>query len=318
MKLNVLQSLLLTMLFAVTHQLHTAHAQNLIPNGGFEQHQFCPFNLGQVYQANGWIDPSLGQPDFFHMCSSSATGVPVNANGYQPAHGDSGYAGIYTYNVGDMREYIEVQLNIPLQQGVCYYFEMYINLGNYYKYSCNSIGAYFSDTLVSMPSWYTNFPFIPQIQNTNPAFPDTVNWQLVSGSFTAQGGEQFVIIGNFNTNANSNVIIANPSGASICMVHIDDISLIPCSSTGHAEVAAEAINVSPSLFNDFLEVTYPDELMQTGTLQLYDISGRLTFSTVVNSSAKVNLPQLKPGVYFFELRFENGVNKRGKLVKSGN
>ena len=308
--------LLLLTLLQTAPQLKVAVAQNLIPNGGFEQYQNCPFNLGQVFQATGWIDPSFGQPDFFHMCSSTAASVPVNVNGYQPAHSDSGYAGIYIYNVGDMREYIEVQMNTPLQQGVCYYFEMYINLGDYYKYTCNTIGAYFSDTLVSMPTWYTNFPYTPQIQNTNPAYPDTATWQLVSGSFTAQGGEQFVIIGNFNTNANSNVMIVNPSGASLCVVQIDDISLTPCSSIGISEPSSSKIKVWPQLFDDFLEITFSDQLNQPGMLQLYDVSGRMVFRTTFTASGRIQLPVLNSGSYVYEVSSNNTVNARGKLIKT--
>lgn len=308
--------LVLTMMLVVCQHIQMAVSQNLIPNGGFEQYQNCPFNLGQVFQSTGWINPSLGQPDFFHMCSSTSASVPVNNNGYQLAHSDSGYAGIYIYNVGDLREYIEVQMNSPLQQGVCYYFEMYINLGDYYKYTCNTIGAYFSDTLVSMPSWYYNFPFVPQIQNSNPAFPDTASWQLVSGSFTAQGGEQFVIIGNFNTNANSNVMVVNPSGASLCVVQIDDISLTPCSSTGNSELSTEVIKLWPQIFDDFLEITCSDNPAQQKMLKLYDVAGRMVFRKAFASSGKIQLPQLNSGSYIYEVSFDNAVRGRGKLIKN--
>jgi|GEM_PF-4446222 len=68
---------------------------------------------------------------------------------------------------------------------------MYINLGNSCLYTTDAIGAYFSDTLFTNYATYYVLPVIPQINNATGNVPDTTNWTLVSGNFTAQGRKLF-------------------------------------------------------------------------------------------------------------------------------
>jgi hypothetical protein len=62
-----------------------------------------------------------------------------------------------------------------------------------------SIGAYIS---VTAPSSAVNtpLPFTPQVVSTG-SVNATTGWTLISGIYTAIGGEQFITIGNFNTDA---------------------------------------------------------------------------------------------------------------------
>jgi hypothetical protein len=101
-------------LFVLMLTCKVCNAQNLIPNGDFEQFSGCPNSMGQLSNALFWINPTLqGSPDYFNQCAIGPANVP-NANwGYQPAHSGGGYCGIdiRDESVTEGREYIEVPFN---------------------------------------------------------------------------------------------------------------------------------------------------------------------------------------------------------------
>ncbi len=74
----------------------TVQAQNLIPNGSFEQFTSCPRTTGQVDSAIGWHNV-LNTPDYFATCSPYPVSIPDNVCGSQMPFDGSGYMGLYTY-----------------------------------------------------------------------------------------------------------------------------------------------------------------------------------------------------------------------------
>jgi len=71
----------------------------------------------------------------------------------------------------------------------------------------------------------------PQI--SNPSFnylTDTVGWTAITGTFTAQGGEKYMLIGNLRSNNATNSVVSNPTtaaqGYSGTAVGLDDVSCI--------------------------------------------------------------------------------------------
>ncbi|MCG3165188.1 MAG: hypothetical protein POELPBGB_00950 [Bacteroidia bacterium] len=207
---------------------------NLVPNGDFETNSSCPNNEAQLYLATPWISTSdndinlSSTPDYFNQCATSAfCDVPLNLHSFQLAHSGDGYSGIVLFDVhATTREYIEVPLTSTLLANTSYYFEMYVNLSNLSSYTTDAIGVYFSDTVVTGITGNNPLPFIPQLNNAIGNFIDTLSWILISGNYTATGGENVLIIGNFNNDINT-TIIEEPSGqygASYCF--IDDVSVI--------------------------------------------------------------------------------------------
>src|SRR5258705_6338420 len=83
-------------------------AQNLVPNGDFEQYSGCPSNYNQIDFALFWFNPCIppygtafgqsGSSDYFNACASIwQIDVPNNFDGYQPAHSGNGYAGLIPF-----------------------------------------------------------------------------------------------------------------------------------------------------------------------------------------------------------------------------
>src|SRR4030095_12118487 len=179
-------------------------AQNLVLNGDFELFYSCPTALSMIDSAQFWSNATInGTPDYFHQCSNPFfAGVPVNQLGYQPPHRGEGYAGVYRrQGRNNYRGYMEGELASPLTAGTCYHFEMFINLSNFMKHTASNIGAFFTDTYISGVIGAQVQSFIPQVVNLPGAYPDTATWMQVSGNFTATGGEDYIIIGNFDVDA---------------------------------------------------------------------------------------------------------------------
>ncbi|MCF8258706.1 MAG: gliding motility-associated C-terminal domain-containing protein [Flavobacteriales bacterium] len=192
------------------------HAQNLVPNPSFENYSSCPIGPGEIGNVISWSTPDSASPDYYNSCYSPlfpfpfipSMDVPSNIQGYQEARTGNGYAGIISHEQSfgfntDYREYLEVQLTQPMIAGQEYCVEFYWTLADKSVYYVGEIGAYFTPSNIFLPI-STTLPFTPQVSMSNVPMNDTTNWVLFQGSFVASGGEQYMIIGNFNTPANTN------------------------------------------------------------------------------------------------------------------
>jgi gliding motility-associated-like protein len=213
-------------------------SQNLIPNGDFEQYYHCPQSPGQLDSCIFWINPAnnnSANPDYYNQCSGlSIVGVPNNFGGFQMARSGIAYSGLVVYHdsgLPNYREYIEVPFKTTLEANSCYHLSMYVNSGNNSVYSINDIGAYFSDILISGVNNYFPLPFTPQFNNITTVLSDTLNWTLIEGDIQANGGENFLIIGNFNNDASTTVNLINPSAMwQIAYLYIDDVAVYKCNT----------------------------------------------------------------------------------------
>jgi hypothetical protein len=74
-------------------------------------------------------------------------------------------------------------------------------------------------------------PANPQVTNYgNHIITDTLNWVKVSGVFIAQGGEQYLTLGNFKNNAQTSIQQIQPTGYNSATYYLDDVSVIPLDS----------------------------------------------------------------------------------------
>jgi len=210
---------------------------NLVPNPGFENYIACPSALTQINLVPPWYSPTYGTPDFYHECASTnnpVVGVPLNAFGYQGAHGGKGYMGIYYYG-GEYREYIAAPLATPLVGGRTYEVSFYVSLADVSAYAIDRLGAYFSagpvfvDTSDIPNTSSTNIPFTPQVQSpANAFFSNTNGWTLFQGTFTAAGGEKHVVLGNYRNDTNTTIFMVHPIDGEhrpLSYVYIDDVTV---------------------------------------------------------------------------------------------
>lgn len=199
---NFLLKGILFLLLIIGH-LSLLSAQNLVPNYSFETISFCPESFGGAgpTAAPPWFAPTQGTPDIFNVCCTSGTvDVPVNFFGTQDAVTGVGYAGGYTkLPQFEYREYLSAPLDQSLIAGEWYSVSFYVSPS---EYGCSvmTIGAYFS---VAPPSgsFVSHIDVDPQVESDLGFMDDYANWTLISGCFQAAGGEQYITIGNFHSDA---------------------------------------------------------------------------------------------------------------------
>lgn len=213
-------------------------AQNLVPNPSFEDLIACPNFASQLDSAEAWFNPTLGTPELYNGCAaySSYVSVPFNATGgFQYAHSGQGYAGLFTWrtDVQNMREYAEVELLSPLQAGQCYQVEFHVNMPGDHPFACDGFGARFSTGPLQANNAQV-LPFPAHIENPAGALiTDTAAWTLISGVYTAVGGETHITLGNFKNDANTQTLqIATGTWYSTsAYLLLDDVSVVPLDLT---------------------------------------------------------------------------------------
>lgn len=212
-----------------------AQSYNLVPNYSFEIYSGCPTASSQATLAIGWYSPTqAGSPDYYNGCApASGLGVPKASNGvfFQYAKTGVAFMGIACRDKAspDIREYMQVQLSNTLSLNQCYLISFYANLKNYSDMSCNNIGAYISTNPINLTGSSYLLNYTPQAVTKN-IISDTLNWTLIRGIIQASGNENYITIGNFYSDANTNVIITNTSTPNNAYYNIDDVSVVPIDS----------------------------------------------------------------------------------------
>ncbi|HYV90569.1 MAG TPA: PKD domain-containing protein [Chitinophagales bacterium] len=204
-----------------------AVSQNLVQNPSFEQYTSCPAGNSGITLATPWDVPpgSITTPDYLNSCSTggfgcNAVSVPDNFLGSAYAANGNGYAAIITglYDGCPVcREYIQSSLTSPLVAGTTYLVQMYVRPGDFNKYVVNNEGIYISIAQISQPGNQAITGVTPQAESAT-IISDTSQWTLVSGTFVAAGGEQYITIGNFHDNANTLLDTVSFPGGSCILV----------------------------------------------------------------------------------------------------
>lgn len=204
--------------------------QNLVPNSNMESYVCCPTGTFQYNCIATWNNPNTASPEYFNACGSGGGDVPANSAGNQSAHSGNGYVGlIIGWSSSNYREYCQVQLSSVLTAGQTYSVSYWVSLADGSQYSTNRFEAYLSPTSVSIGN--TNvLPFVPQVAPSTGFLGDKNNWVQVCGTFTAAGGERYLIIGNFKNTANTTLSFVS-AGLPFCQsggyYYVDDVALSP-------------------------------------------------------------------------------------------
>ncbi|OPZ97807.1 MAG: hypothetical protein BWY70_01395 [Bacteroidetes bacterium ADurb.Bin408] len=189
-------------------------AQNLVPNPSFEDTTGtgCPDGFFQATLPNGWSS-YWNTPDYFNSCSptNGFSSVPNNGWGHQLAATGNAYSGAWAYQTlqPNTREYIGRQLSTSMIIGKKYYANFKVNVAELSNCGINKIGVLFSTvpfTGNSSPAHVINFSQI----YSNDIITDTANWTSISGSFVADSSYQYIIIGNFFSDTNTDTILTGP------------------------------------------------------------------------------------------------------------
>lgn len=271
---------------------------NLVFNGSFEEYRFCPKRVdavGVLINVDGWYQPTKGSADYFNTCGSRECGVPKNKLGEQLPHDGDGYCGIYC-SKNDYREYLQTRLRRKLRAGDSIRLTFFVSLSEQSTGAVATLGGLFTkediyDTVRSilLHKEYETLSddifqviattYTPQVMNP-PDVPltDTKNWQCVTGIFVADGGEQYITLGNFNTAERSGYV--EPDSL---------VQLLPGSYYYIDDVFVECLNCEPPITDDLnVDSNYLTQEQPTfsvgSTFVLKDIFFEFDKSTILQQS----------------------------------
>jgi len=137
---------------------------------------------------------------------------------------------------------VQVKLLDTMRSGYCYYVEFYAANMQWVRYKTNNISACL--TSFSLQTNLVAAGIIPNIQPhitnyDNPVLEDTVKWNKISGIYEAVGTEQYITIGNFKDNANTDTVKIYPVGwpnnffmGAVSEIFIDAVSIYSINPTG--------------------------------------------------------------------------------------
>lgn len=216
---------------------------NLVINGGFETVSKEPVTFDQLGRADGWGNVNLGLADLFSRSAPPKTvGIPENFYGkMEPAEG-AHYAGFFAWKddqrfnfEGDAQdpfkpgwnsysEYPWTRLAAPLKEGVTYEVSFKVALAQNSDRAVAGIGAYLSPVKLD----YKNRSFLkerPQVVEVK-ILEERGTWTEVKGTFKADGGEQYLVIGTYPTAIFETKRIIEGADNQFAYYYLDDVRLM--------------------------------------------------------------------------------------------
>jgi hypothetical protein len=147
---------------------------------------------------------------------------------------------------------------------------------------------------------------VPQIASDSLVIlNDTLNWTRIYGTFKAVGGEQFLVIGNFLANAQTNVYLPDDF-FNEAYYYIDDVSVRKCSDTltSNALVTQRqtTINIQPNPASTISQLHW-NGYNGNGFVIVSDLNGRAvsTKPFTTTNTTTIDVSQLANGMYFVKL-----------------
>lgn len=303
---------------------HFVRGQNLVPNPSFEDTVQCPTYINQIHNATGWFNCNAGTPDYFNSCFdgtvNSPPDVPRNVVGIQYARTGEAYAGFggYFADSGNCREYFGIRLTDSLRGGKRYCLEMYVAMADSLPLAVNKIGMYLSQTNDTMfydqwgTPWCGRFPYVPVLQ-CDSIVKDSISWVRISGTITAQGGEQFLMIGVFATETELLVDTMYGNGFNaIGYYYVDDVSVVQC-DTPQTVYSEFTFFPNPSNGNFNITGNFPPG----SHLKIYNILGQEVSNTIYLPEGNANVPIysfLAQGVYHCRITADGILLKEEKIA----
>lgn len=312
--------------FFLVIQLSAFSQTNLVPNPSFENYTICPSTNANITDCANWMNFG-NSPEYFNGCAgTTGMGIPsCGGFGFQYPHSGIAHAGLVSWlnpagsSGPNYREFIGVQLTSNLQIGIKYFLSFYINWSAYphnspqSKVASNKIGLRFSTVASSsvMIAPINDFAHL----YSNVIYTDTVNWLRVSGSFIADSAYNYIILGNFFSDVNTDT--SSISGGLLignigAYYFVDDV----CVSTDSTYNANWTSINSHDKQQDYLFKFFPnpasnilfiESMEEIEDLFLHDLLGNLIYElyAIKNKKIKFELESIPKGIYTIRIRTRN-------------
>jgi len=309
-------------------------AQNLVPNPSFEEYESCPYSTADFTGfVSNWVSWQE-TPDYFNVCNNLTTGwvgVPQNVWGNQlPITGD-GYSALYTFALDvdpNAREYIAAQLISPLEVGQTYHVFFYASqiegetgsVPMEYRCATNHIGLNFFKNPVYNNSDNPLTPTNTAHLDYSQVLSDSDNWIKIEGSLTADDEYNWVAIGNFFEDSQTEIAIQNDSSRCFGVYYIENICVATdpadCDyllQTKEVELLNE-INMYPNPSGSIIH--FRSDKVRLTSISAYNNVGQLVHGELVNvKSSNIDISDWAQGLFLIVVVDENNSIQVFKLIK---
>ncbi len=310
--LNYLSYMKKAMFIVVVLLAVQASAQmNLVPNPSFEDTVACPVAPENIIDATFYYSAS-GSPDYFNSCCSYYMGVPNNFAGIQFAAQGNGYVGLATYSAVSApgyREIIGVRLSQSLTVGVRYYVSMVVSRADTAGNNCatNNLGFRFS----TVEHNAINLNPVPIDNMAHVNYPaiifNNVTWHQITGSFMADSTYDYLMVGNFFNDFNTDTAQCADIGYYfVDLLCVSTDSLMCDDPTGVSEHHNMPFSVFPNPADSYIEIMNIKEMTR---YQLIDVFGQsIESGQLTPGENQINTTRLSTGMYL--LFIENQIPLR--------
>jgi hypothetical protein len=215
----------------------------------------------------------------------------------------------------EFREYAGVSLTSSLISGKKYRIMFYVSFADSSWYASKNIGAHLSTG--SLPQDINQILLLePHVKYSGDEFLTyKEGWTRIEGEYLAQGGENYLTIGNFDSDTESETVYVEGGGVLqdwiTAYYFIDDVSVIPVDSlVGVEEGEKASFNIYPNPTQGQFIIAHT----QSGeTLELYDMTGKRVFSIPLYASKQnITLENTPAGVYVAALEKDGAILERKK------
>jgi hypothetical protein len=213
-------------------------AQNLIADPGFEIHDpECDSWLKLVH----WYNPNTATPDLTCLpagqCNQILTPEFIESFQYPlPYDGDCMMGMFWCYSEissFQTREYIATKLISPLEAGTEYVLSFFVSRSIRWNLAIDKVGAFFFSVDSTIVDYSTIMQVEPQVETSGEVLTPDLEWQLITLTYTATGGEQHMVLGNFRDYHEMTVVNTGTSWKNWDNAYyfVDEVTLQPQVST---------------------------------------------------------------------------------------
>jgi len=190
---------------------NTKSRYNYVSNPEFEVHPKARFSIMSFKdQVDFWTGASES-PDFYLTQKAAFSG--------------SGFVGFRVFSMVKHIEYLQNQLKEPLKKNSVYCFSAYVKLSAGSKYATNAFGFLLTDK----PQRINTDELLkiePSKRLNNQILNYKTRWMKVQCTYTAKGGEQYLVLGSFQ-NHKELELVEVPGHVPESYYYLDDVSLVP-------------------------------------------------------------------------------------------
>ncbi len=242
--------------------------KNLVPNPGFEKHKNKSININNAipWQGEGTVD--------YYMSPEKS-----DTSRYRGAHSGTCFVGLRFQ--ANYKEYLYVQLTEPLQKGKVYNFIMYVRLVGCSTVTLKQLGVYFSDRSFKVGM---NFDQEGILDSTySNGISASLGWIPIQGEHIAQGGEKFIILGNFRTKMKDDFVRINKWDIfemREAYYYIDDVSL-------YSKTESTDLPIDNKIAENLFFHSLPDTLSSGQVIEIKDLGFENEGEKLLKSSYKI-------------------------------